>query len=131
LGELSAALRSGEFTQTSQALKRKLLDGTYAHCVLGVACEIADIETLSWEDGEGDTLNLREKGGEARVSVPPLSVQDHYGFTHAQGFRVTIDRYPQLLKVGRGPTFLLATLNDYGVPFEVLADLIDDFRERS
>lgn len=36
-----AALRSDEFTQGQGFLKVQLLDGTYRHCCLGVACEIA------------------------------------------------------------------------------------------
>lgn len=83
-----AGLRSGEFTQGRQALKKRQFGGTYVHCCLGVACEVAmrngvvleqifppentEYEGVKFEDGGTSTLPTKVSQWLGLASGDPL-----------------------------------------------------------
>lgn len=91
------ALRSGKYTQVKGRLKWGA-----KRCCLGVACDVAGPDLkLTWK---GKTFDGSE-------NVLPFSVQDWLGVD---------EENPAL----NGTT--LAKLNDEGMPFEEIADLIEE-----
>jgi len=123
-----AALRSGEFPQGDGSL---CCNGRY--CCLGVAAELA-----CGPDGSAELAALRCEPPHQKVSVwyddnfevlserfmEWLGLQTSYG-----GFRLTPEVREILgdaldTTVGEDESTSLAELNDYGLPFPVIADVI-------
>ena len=107
------ALRSGKYEQGSGALKRRVDDGEYEFCCLGVACELF---------GSGIRQRVRDDGcvvyGEDWetgwfFSLPP-EVMRALGLSgHMGGFPTSLG------------TETLAGLNDTGKTFAEIADIIE------
>lgn len=91
-----AALRSGDYRQARGALKR----GKYAHCCLGVLCDIAPKSVGEWR---GHTF---VSGGVKDAAMLPPGVQAWAG-------------------LDADATHGLASKNDLGVSFEQIADYIE------
>jgi hypothetical protein len=108
------ALRSGKYKQTQGALTRVNKDGTAIHCCLGVACDLYLAEHPQFPVKEAnDYRRLYGKGKLA--AILPAEVQDWLGMaTEAGEYRV--DGYIYNSLAGR---------NDSGVPFEEIADIIE------
>lgn len=98
-----AALRSGEYTQTSGSLKSE--DG---HCCLGVLCEISKLET-----GFGVDENLAENYGDDRICD---TVQNWANLPCSGGARISIN----------GARETLNEHNDNGRTFPEIADAIEE-----
>lgn len=109
LRELVSALRSRRYKQTKGYLKTD-----YGYCCLGIACEISNIS--DWKtiiDTTGEATR-RKFCYERNDKYLPTSVMEYYGF----GGHLTIsDRV--------GTWQYLAKLNDDGVSFEHIADIIE------
>jgi len=114
VAEVVAALRSGEYQQTSGCL----YDGS-AYCCLGVAEAIAGAEWMALNDSAGH-------------------YQDDYGSTAmtSDGARHDLGEWGEFLDArapGAGTAcvaHVLADLNDNGKTFDVIADEIEAIRER-
>jgi hypothetical protein len=135
------ALRSDEYKQTQGKLK-----GEGGFCCLGVLCDVAtpvlkeqgiDAKwTKNEEDGEGDFFEVPIIGDvpeKAQLALPGVLV-DLFGFQGSCGNVRSISRgLPKkaraiLTKAGCGISegeTSLANLNDKGVPFKVIADIIE------
>lgn len=131
-----AALRSGDYKQGEGTLRR--VDGTVTHCCLGVLCELAV------QDGVGRMVESKlnqdpssiikvtffgDRGDETSTDIPP-NVQAWAGL-------VSDDledeaRYPSNPEVewtdedGNVGRQSLAILNDGGVPFDKIAQIIEE-----
>ena len=98
---LVRTLRAGTHKQGKGRLRR-----AFTYCVGGVACDISGLG--HWEFTHGIYVYLKYGG-----SFPP-EVQKFYGFQDSSGSYWTGDKYNSLMG-----------LNDDGVTFEELADLIE------
>lgn len=97
------ALRSGEYSQTKSVLR-----DTYGFCCLGVLCDLHRIET------EGDWATSEDGGyyyGH-QAEVMPIEVMEWAGL---QSANPDVD----------DDDTSLAGLNDDGLPFSQIADLIE------
>ncbi len=106
------ALRSGKYTQAIGTLCVVTGDAL-AHCCLGVACEVfmESGGTLNvWVDGETES---RRYNGESMVLPKP--VMEWLGLRHNEG----------AFKEDGSPRKSLSGLNDSGIPFPELSDLIE------
>jgi len=107
---LVEALRSGEFQQGNGQLERTASDATPKHCCLGVACRVAMRDGL---DLEVDESRLNTRFDEQQYYAPS-SIVEWYGFRSNHGGRV-----------GCGAATDLAHLNDSGLSFAEIADVIE------
>ena len=148
LNEWVPALRSGNYKQTRERLRDE-----NGYCCLGVVCDIAGSKWSSYTiyetDEEGDEVELTgyavlDDVYENRENLPS-GITDKYGFVDANSVSVSE------ANVGRVPTFVkfieehvpvngtcfhynyqgvininLAALNDAGMTFEQLANLIEE-----
>lgn len=109
--EWLSRLRSGKYIQGKNTLRQPLADGGHAHCCLGVLCDIFA------EDGEGqwDGSNFfyGKDGG--------LGLNSGDGILPENLARKTGLEANPLTRGGTG----LAELNDDGVSFADIADLIE------
>lgn len=106
-----AALRSGEYKQTTEVLYNKTED---AYCCLGVACMVYEQET-----GNMLTKDLEvEQGFDESLRAFP-EVQEWLGLNGEEGYFNQIERGKRYAKT-------LTTLNDSeGYSFEDIADVIE------
>lgn len=100
------ALESGEYTQTSGRLEVKKEDGSFAHCVMGVACRLYANEHPDWEVRVVSDYSYFEFSS----FTPPLVVLEWLGLE------------PPLVCTSNGTS--LIGLNDSGVSFSDLAKII-------
>ena len=119
------ALRSGEYEQGKSALHIISGDGKHTYCCLGVLCELAVkagvAEVISTERSfiPGDSLvrygsrvDIEKSSNWSQIAILPDSVmrwaglRDEHGWTQPNGDS-------------------LAGLNDAGVGFDVIGDLIE------
>ena len=106
-----AALRSGKYAQVKGALHFK-----GGHCCLGVACEVYD-EYMDGPGWQGNTTDAASYMGE--ISELPAKVRDWLGL-ETKGGAVYTDA-----PVGSRS---LITMNDSGVGFERIAQIIEEDR---
>lgn len=110
--KLVAALRSGEYEQARDALRR---DDYY--CCLGVACDLHRKETGQgrWEPIPKAPTYFYNSSSEGSDAILPPSVQQWLGFATASG------------AYGQGSARSnLACDNDTGASFEDIAQTIED-----
>lgn len=101
------ALRSGEFNQGQNSLRDKASD---TYCCLGVLCAISPFANNYTKMSDGDG---------AKNCFTPTKVADWAGL-EVSNPTVEVD----------GETRTLAGLNDVGISFERLADIIEANAER-
>lgn len=99
------ALRSGEYEQG----KFRLVDANDNFCCLGVACDLVD-HIGEWVDN--GIWCFKSDDGELQSGELPKEIMEYTGIKSAVGM------IPSL-----GSS--LATLNDHGVPFSTIADIIE------
>lgn len=137
-----AALRSGTYSQV-----RGYLSSASGMCCLGVLCDLAKqaqigdwVPEVEYDDNEGITelKEYRSFFEENNYEVPPEPVAAFAGFIDTTNPYVRINAdfaercgVQQLGRLGDISTdgyFIidLATLNDNGIPFSVIADLIEE-----
>lgn len=118
------ALRSGRFSQTREKLRDE-----NGYCCLGVVCELAGIEA---EDGayyyvyEDEYLTLPQAGREwlgVRSPNPCLDIPEEVRSLGVQGHHPDSEEADAYVE---WPTDV-AALNDQGLTFNQLADLIEYF----
>lgn len=105
---LVKALRSGVYRQAQE----KLRDGN-RFCCLGVLCDITGLGI--WVPDEA--WSFTTEGGELERWILPDSVREHIGWSAPEGILSVRDR------VGKFTT--LASLNDEGLTFDQIADVIE------
>lgn len=131
------ALRSGEYQQTKGRLHRVSSEGQHSYCCLGVICEVAIADGLSLGSRPSDDLGVIEYfwNGESDRSVLPLPVVRWLNASSDNPVvnvsRELVRQYnedpsPEEERPDSRVPYSLADLNDAGVPFEVIADLIEE-----
>lgn len=114
------ALRSGEFTQG----RGKLADGGGNFCCLGVLCQLTDIPR-KFDSSLGTTY-----GKHNVAATLPSELQERFGISDNPIIKFTKANVEILREYGvsvdRHTWLSLAELNDEGVPFSVIADLIEE-----
>lgn len=116
------ALRSGEYEQT-----RNWLRTTDGHCCLGVACDLAVAHAVipapKLEDGHhyeyGSSAGALPDNVREWLAVSDSTVEIDFG----QGEFINPTRYPTRHTNLKGVT--LAGLNDTGLTFDQIADVIE------
>lgn len=130
---LIEALRSGEYTQVTGQLGKRLPDGTVGNCCLGVASRLAGVRGRWAWWGAGIVYD-----GEPKVAPP--RVQDWLGVSSCSNPANPDIDYPEeyatyqeqvddavLIFDGIGS---MAELNDAGFTFAQIADILDYFGVR-
>lgn len=83
--ELVDALQSGEYQQGRGRLKRKLPDGNFIYCPLGIACEIYHNYHIGFSRWCADTTYSTGfkgvKNGGIHYQFPPSVVEEFFGFS--------------------------------------------------
>jgi hypothetical protein len=110
-----AALRSGDYRQGKGALHYIDPEGDSFLCCLGVLCVMAEYE--------GVTEGVQRSGTEfisyeEMTALPPESVSKWAGATHIN---------PAIIEDRDGAVQTLGHLNDEGLTFEQMADVIEYF----
>ena len=109
------ALRSGKYKQAKDYLKTKK-----GHCCLGVLCELS--QKVKFTEHPQTSNSYAIKSGEHIFSsVLPIEIMNEFGLSDKQG-------YPKdrLLEIDGDTYEGLADANDKGVPFNKLADWIEE-----
>lgn len=121
-----AALRSGEYQQTTGVLAKETSDGSLEYCCLGVLCDLAvkagkpiSVDTHYSTSEQSDVQTY-----DGSMTVPPIYVQEWANLP---------DGNPTVPWSSNGRSgVMLAELNDgadYGLPrhtFEQIADIIEE-----
>lgn len=113
------ALRSGEYTQTSGRLKNGR-----CFCVWGVLCDLAAKEGVGMWDGDEFLTTGR---GFLAASHAPQEVREWAGALDNQIELTPAEKlYVESIRKCRFSEDSLSGLNDDGVPFPILADIIEN-----
>lgn len=123
-----AALRSGEYRQARSRLCVIEEDGRPSHCCLGVLSELAVADgVVSFRDsGPTDWVRVRAYGSSEEQSLLPDEVVRWAGLRSSNPTVTVTD--VDVLEGTHGPDDRrsLAALNDHGLPFDALADLVEE-----
>lgn len=123
-----AALRSGDYRQTRARLCVIEEDARPSHCCLGVLCElaVADGVITYRDDGPIHCVRIRAYGTPGLESLLPDPVVRWAGLELRDPL-VTVTDVDVLEDTnGPGNQRSLATLNDHGLSFAVIADLVEE-----
>ena len=108
--ELVKALRSGAYHQGEGNLRKDNF-----HCCLGVACEISELGNWKPVEDQEDSITYSYdiRSFIQNSGVLPVPVQNYFGFKSEGG---NLPRTQQAL----------TDMNDSGVPFDEIADVIEE-----
>ena len=134
IAKWTAALRSGKYQQGTNHLKYVDNEHNVRHCCLGVACELAIDSGMLKADWEAPP----EKGGTPYGLCVPredlggsIQVRKHYDYLPGElADMLSLNRsgdfrFPITVNGRRELFCSLSSMNDRGVPFEVIAEVID------
>lgn len=134
-----AALRSGDWTQCQNAL-RKQADGQYSFCCLGVACELSKLG--NWLDDDGlfqdsthiamwkeEMKHFEESPPDDDYAEPPDAPKEEE-FTSPDVQRWLGLREKDGTFVLDGEKTSLADQNDKGKTFSEIADIIEKYADQ-
>jgi hypothetical protein len=125
-----AALRSGEYEQGDGALKSVADSHDVTYCCLGVACEISGVG--EWTDSDGvsmDGLSIKYRSGTLASESGTYWDESWSSLTAGVVRWLTGESdndVGDFLVEYEGEKVYLSALNDRGVPFDVIADLIEE-----
>lgn len=114
---LARALRSGAYKQGKSALRTIDTEGNEKFCCLGVFCDILPEGVGHWgprRAGGASWFSL-ESGGESNGDRPPRALFSSYDFDEE-----TLEKLDASFQH-------LMQLNDHGLDFSTIADLIEEF----
>jgi hypothetical protein len=128
-----AALRSGKYEQGTSFLRYQF-EGGEKHCCLGVLCDIADGVEWKKRHSADHTHWVAEYNGTASASTLPLDMSNKTALHSTGVFKLcdVSEKWRKRINKLRGNSddhCMLITLNDLGMPFHEIADLIDENRE--
>jgi hypothetical protein len=116
-----AALRSGEYKQTTQ-----VLHNDQGYCCLGVACDLysktPEGQTSGWANHPSQRneqkigFEFATPDADAYLDILPPAVAGYYGLEQSP-----VIKNPK----GHGYFDTLGALNDHGAPFHTIANLIE------
>lgn len=123
-------LRSGNRNQTTGKLDEEI-NGVRRQCCLGVACDLFRDEIgLKVVVRTDDFKSLYEYGEHQETGLLPTEVMDYLGFDDynpAIELPLNNEQRNQVDLDAMSSMFTLAQLNDGGLTFEQIADVIDYF----
>lgn len=126
----TAELRSGNRVQATGTLE-VVENGVKEQCCLGVACDIfADTLGLHVEKIEGWRVDAVVTSYDDETGVLPNSVRDYLGLEDSNPLielPLTPEQREQAIFDGKPIHTGIANLNDGGMSFEQIADVIDYF----
>lgn len=129
-----AALRSGKYQQGVSYLRSKF-EGGEKHCCLGVLCDVT--EGIEWKERQtaDHTHWAAAFNNSFSTSVVPVTLASaiHLKTTGHFAMKDVSEKWQKRINKLRGKFggdhCMLITLNDLGMPFNEIADLIDENRE--
>ena len=107
------ALRSGDYKQTTGRLRDE-----NEYCCLGVACDISGIGRWKSYRGRIWEYTANEEYLWTETSYLPVAVQQYFGMDTAEGSYLSSDLEDGICS--------LMMANDKNVPFDRIADIIED-----
>lgn len=123
-----AALRSGKFKQAKNVLRDKLYgedSGYLAYCCLGVACELSGlgewVDKSAYRDGTHVAMDA-ELNAAYPDDAPEFSREEEFASPEVQRWLGLKSQAGDLVLNSEETS--LAQLNDKGVPFPEIADII-------
>lgn len=133
----TAALRSGQYSQTDGCLKRRWEDGSCSYCALGVLVDLFKKEhpdevledvgaegTVTYTIGhDGHTQELPER------VVKWAGSWDQHGRFNRGFFTVPCKKTQNRAGYWGGSTTSVSDANDLGLDFSEIADLIDEYKD--
>lgn len=130
----TAALRSGQYTQTDGCLKRRWEDGSCSYCALGVLVDLFKKEhpdeVLEDQNGDGSVVYIVDDS--VHLQELPERVAKWAG-TWDQTARFTRTAHPvdwqSRNRSAHGQVYTVSDANDFGLDFHEVADLIDQHRD--
>ena len=133
---LVRALRSNVHRQGFYRMATLGMAGNLCHCILGVICEESGLGR--WESVAPNAIGYRVRQAPARVALMPVDVMAHYWFRSPTGvFSLRRGKLPHWFEmeavkaqftdpaIRNGAAISLAALNDAGMAFPKLADVIE------
>ena len=130
------ALRSGKYLQARKTLHLRAEDGTDFYCCLGVLCDVYNKSVpaekqLEWVEDNEHALEV--PAGAKRLGIRDLWLDKEKGRIQSSVLPATVRKWAELgeqnptpeLKTGHS-CGSLAELNDSGLDFKAIADLIEE-----
>jgi hypothetical protein len=122
--DLVAALRSGKYKQAKGTLREK--DGDEGYCCLGVTCDI--FPAGRWTDEWAYEFAGTWSTGVLPTAIGDVLDMDTCGRLTREAVDYAFEQCPdELSDKDRQSVTQLTHLNDAGVPFSVIADIIEKF----
>ena len=111
------ALRSGEYEQTSGALKKVDDEGNYSYCCLGVLCDLVAPDKWVSRENNDETIEFGFTFDSEyfEYGVLPRFIYEEVGLSNNN----------PVIQDAKFVRKNIATLNDAGLTFTELADLIE------
>lgn len=127
-----AALRSGEYKQTQGTLHYRDRQGNDSYCCLGVLCEITENCTSDYDEAHEQFVYHYGSSSSLSSDTLPFELAQEIGedvdticvLNSAAVAPIIKDLYPSIVKGMENET-ALSELNDEGVDFLAIADIID------
>lgn len=126
-----AALRSGTYQQGQAQLRRKIADGSYQYCCLGVLCAITP--EIEFElDERKDYAGFIGKPESSSLCFMPIGSVEFFSAVTGEAespvdYTVSVESYIEGLDGRNGERTSLIGLNDNGFTFDQIADVIEYF----
>lgn len=121
-----AALRSGEYVQGKQALRRSDVDGGVRYCCLGVLCDLSTVDGVGhWAQDSDMFVTQTDEGINYEGGVLPMAVVVWAFDLSNTAEPVLTD--PRVQRHADGDSITLSYMNDTGggYGFGVIADAIE------
>lgn len=133
--KLVTALRSGDYEQGKDVLRGAgFNDDEYVYCCLGVACDLIPMNSWNSTYMESSWKADDNHGNISDITLPK-AIRKVYGFRVADGafktsglsanFLDNLSTHSSLDKLLLGNSISLSSLNDHGVDFNTIADIIE------
>lgn len=125
------ALRSGKYKQGIARLARYRDDGEIEYCCLGVLCDLSPVER---EENKCCNECAIEIKWDEDVTSLPTSVSKWAGIMSNDGdININVDDKDAAMLIAAGAAIgtnnstCFAALNDNGIPFSIIADMIEKY----
>ena len=122
-----AALRSGKYQQSVFGLRTDDDDGGTGFCCLGVACDVSG--QGRWI-GAGRYVDKRHLRPDGEITEDVWSHSDEAFLTPAVQYSMELSTPSGELKLDNGEQTSLSALNDQGMPFAAIANVVELYADQ-